>query len=257
MKQSQSWPRQLHLLPDQSLKSLRNVWNLPHTMLMDLLTLTALVAGTGGEEAAEEPAAVDLNAMFYACSLCSYRCQICKTAFDRQQDLMAHLQENSQTLFGCSRCSARFLTKDAIKQHCQIEHSGTRAYRVVKMVLCLDRKQNNYQPPTLDGLEVGDVTAEVPDREVPEKSLENDEKLWNLLGTAELHQAMRGYCERTAVSRKTIRRHLSQEHGGSSKVTTDGYSPSEDKENKAGSKGEGPEPSTSDSPDKDKETLYT
>ena len=52
------------------------------------------------------------------------------------------------TLFTCSQCASRFLNKQAIQQHWQVKHSGGLVFRVLKTLLCLDRKHNGYHTPS-------------------------------------------------------------------------------------------------------------
>ncbi|KAK7110113.1 platelet binding protein GspB-like isoform X2 [Littorina saxatilis] len=77
----------------------------------------------------------------------AFWCNKCDSEFEDDTELLLHLTSNSMTLYSCSKCPSRFLQKAAIQRHWQAQHGGGLAFRVVKMMLCKERKENSYTLP--------------------------------------------------------------------------------------------------------------
>ncbi|KAL8576241.1 hypothetical protein ACOMHN_006164 [Nucella lapillus] len=80
------------------------------------------------------------------CSI--FRCSRCCTTFQDSMEFILHAQLNSITLYTCSQCPSRFLEKSAIQQHWRMEHTGGLVVKVLKILLCGERKTNRYQGST-------------------------------------------------------------------------------------------------------------
>jgi hypothetical protein len=79
--------------------------------------------------------------------------------FVDSDSMMLHLKQNSMTLYSCTLCPARFLHKNAIVRHCCAQHGGTQIRRVIKMLLCAERKANDYQQPSSPVLEEEETSS--------------------------------------------------------------------------------------------------
>ncbi|XP_076460914.1 uncharacterized protein LOC143293665 isoform X2 [Babylonia areolata] len=89
-----------------------------------------------------------------------FKCSRCKSTFTDGMQFLQHAQQNSLTLYTCTKCASRFMEKAAIQHHWRTSHSGGRVFRVLKILLCRERQIHGYGHDSCkDGVRLGSVTV--------------------------------------------------------------------------------------------------